>query len=652
MKRPSLTFLHASLIACAWLNAISILSLLSSTVVAAETYLEWVEKTQQTEILGVSFHNFPSGSRINLDSKHIPAINLSDKFTLPGKAYLGDLIIQTDDRIVDLFPLTVRLLFSPVFSSPYNIGHAHRFSERDNMAVSEELAATPPVKTSSYSLVNGNQDFRLPLIIPSIKDKKTHQNVEVISRLEILDKNERILGRWVLVKSRDLTNNSAWVINDPEGDRFLREYAGAQSITSVSQLPTFDEAYTQVDAIWISQQYLDNNDLLAKSLRRKILMGTWLYGHPEVATELAKITGLRHPQGIFFGGIGASDKISPQIFIPHPTRHEFNEMFTFNKSAQKYVSDSTPLNRYKEKHLRWTYCILGAYFVLLLVGTPLLFHRTSLSQRWHIWWILPVLTLFFSLTAWFGGRAYLSRTPLLHISEYRYGYGSWPEIFVTSKLQSITFEKEVISLQLPSSAIFSAFPEKLNETSATRVSHLHPDETELSWNTHGRGGLTTRQISYFLPMEHPVELTSSKREVTRLIAKKNIKRGFILHKGKWKVFGPIAEGMSLAPEGFKDIGQIDGLPSNLNELFITSFHFPTLFRNSVDLKAEIIQQKRELKEAISKHGLFPDDVIVLAVTDELPGTRALQGELQTSTEVIWVLQLPIQVEETRDHELN
>lgn len=374
---------------------------------------------------------------------------------LPTGGYIGDVIIRDNSAVGGIARLRVRELSTKDLFTPENDAPKPKwFSDmglRRNDSPDRALVYEHEWELDS-----------LPRTIPIVLSANTGKNIGRCV-FEVLDRNRRVIYSCVPAEvyagggSWDYGSraSTAWIMTDDDtADRKIRKLAKISSIASLTEIPGDWRRFLDVQAIWIGA----DTDLSVTEIRRIILSGGWIFGTPEgLAPHLANL-GLQ-PTPVLMGGIGSLtaniDADMGEIDSPSYGGQSLCFSSSYgNRALAAPLEDTVRLfERIRGPFMRLTFITAGLYVVGTTILLPLLFIRLKGSRRVRLWWRAPIVIGVYTLVAvavgWFTVHP---KAPLSDCTEYRLGYGNWPEVFCNVNATVLKYGRGLLGWQYPAPA--------------------------------------------------------------------------------------------------------------------------------------------------------------------------------------------------------
>ena len=640
---------------------------------AAETYRQWpFGIAPGGDGVRIVFEPASEGrvsslTRVSVDdgrSKSTP----DDYYEVPARpvgGYLGRVVVAaTPDAKIE-YPLELRLSFRPVLKTdllPPPRGHSGEPESRLRWNRPMDLLnLDSPVRAErirlSFEFDGGatNRTAAFPLILPSVAGEGSFggRGQSLLSCLaEVVDREGRCLSRQQLVELFEASQESrggsvsAWVMNDPEADRLLREQAGIEGLVTVDELPPYVQPYSEVGALWVSSREARSPVLSQTMLRRLMLMGVWIYGHGATVATLAEAVGLSGPSDVLLGGLRTLDGPSPQAARKSGDwRYAGKSLWEswYAPDASRHGEAHLPLENRRDlfaprrgAFVGWTLGVLGVYVLLAGIGLPLAFWRLRGSQRLVLWWSVPAVAIVLATAGLLLGLILLPRHPACDVTEYRFAYGDWPEVYCQGVTRVLAFERRETALSLPAGAWKmpqAGYGGAGNRADYERTAHGEGEKgTTRRVGGPGRGEILTEEEACFRIVPRPLEIVGDgPARVKALAAVRNV---HVWDEYRWRVLGDLAAGQTAEIASAAVTNEVAGMPGLIRGLF------------EPDGRAELAAagvgptMRPSFRPRPRAGGALISSWVVVALSDEKAGTQPTMADAQTESRVAWVIQVP------------
>ena len=462
------------------------------------------------------------------------------------------------------------------------------------------------------------------------------------ARAELRDATGRLLARRLLVElysseGRDYTGQAAWVTEDVEADRVLRERYGISNVQTVPQLPPLFQPYGEVAAVWLSAPDWQRQPLDPALLRRLLLSGRWIYARPETAAAIAARAELAAPQRVLLGGLCAVSKPADgavSVAGPHGGSRQLSlASAPWNPAgpAAATLENNQPVFRARGAFLGWTFLMLGLFGLLVAVGLPLAFYRLKGPRRLLLWWLAPGMAAAVGLIGWLGGRLLLPRAVQTDVTEYRLAYAPWPEVCCQSVAQALQFEEPQLTWRLPAGSWELATGYQPNNLDRRTIAH-QPAADRFGFRGLRRGDISRHEFLCFRKLALPVEL-ARQGDKPCLKVLQPLRNLHVLERGRWRVVGAAAAGQLVDIGACVTTNQLAGLPDPLRELFEACAPIAP---------CTCSRHAGAAPEPNPARAVLGNDWVVLAVADEEPAAQVDRPGVQRSGRVAWIIQLPLE----------
>ncbi len=572
----------------------------------------------------------------------------------PSGGYLGQLVIQPRAGARLEWPLTVSLSFPGVevedLFPPAGQGRANS-TNRANLKWHQPMGLLnpdSPVRPErfrrSWSIARLAQDERaaLPLILPPGPCSSGANLYACLG--EVRDARGTILLRKQAVELFHPGDGydrrgTAWVMDEPEADRYLRESAGINRSSTIRELPPFMEPYAEIAALWVSADAARSATLTPAMVRRLLLMGTWIFGRDTTISNLTALAGLSGTGCVLLGGIeGVTLPLVPKSEEQHLPRHNDEDTLWDSPVYMRNTNEVPVMENRRDlfqplqgRFLGWTLGALGIFFTLACIGLPVAFWRLKGSRRLALWWLIPAITLAISGVSLLGGRLLLPRRPQADITEYRFAFAGWPEVFCRSVNRSLTFEERRVAWTLPAdSFIFPAARYGRSDSSGPEWIVESAGGVERGMDGVKRGQSVIDETAGFRSLPLPMAIAAGTNRQPGLTALAPLRQVHVWENGAWRRVGDMRSGqVALAPFGGRT-NTLFGLPRRIADCF-PAYDIPT---GPCPHCGKVHAVATNLTMA------FSNTWVVAALAAEPAAAQPAMENTRTESRVVWFIQIP------------
>ncbi len=622
----------------------------------AESYRDWLNYPSSSEIKVEfnAFGNFVDNTSMsrNLESSHLDGGRLKKKrikLNRPPGGYIGSLNIHPVLSTPPQYPLSVALIYAEVINA--DLGSSGNLNR--NLKIRDEYHRdTFHIKTRE----NRND---IPLVLPRFSYyRMMKESVALSCRLEIKNAEGNILGRYLVIdriEAEHMENATGWVMDEAEADRILREYVNMQNFHTVNDIPPHLNPFSEVTALWISENFWEHSPLTSRTLQRLLLMGVWLYGRQTTVESIAASLELSTPDTVLLGGIGVPDQLSLQTLWSHTSGTAWRSFLqpdgNYNsKDTRTLLSKEHIFEPYRHSYILWTMVLIIIFSITLLIGTPLAFNTLKGAKRLHLWWTVPAISLLTAAIGWGVGTVYLPRKPIVEVTEFRLAHTSWPDTYVRDVIRILSFNREKVAMSVPANSfsVPNVNWRAIRRRTTTNTDHNYSDQplTQYQWKSLIRGDVTEREVAHFKEMSIPLELFWENHEL-QLRARDNLERVIVWDNTEWHHFGKMKKGDIVDPFRGSKTKQLYGMPLTLSALFkygrATQFAetFPYTHQTQNSSLRSQLKHAADLENRIENQGAFPNSLVVIGLSEEAPLLTLNNDALLTYSKVVWVIQLPL-----------
>lgn|GEM_PF-2240434 len=632
----------------------------------AESYAAWLaaaprDRAAQIELVPMDGGKVTAIRTLWKDPGAGRIASVEGKWLIPSRprgGYLGDLRVRWAAGAPPAWPLTLRLSYRQVLKSdlrpptPSLRQVLTQFNAQLPAVPREEpdyfwprpfnlLDLRAPLRVERFA-----EEFTLaapapgtPLVLPALErssmafmDFADSAGNLLAVRAELCDAAGRLLDRRLLVELFESANDAysggwAWVTEDVEADRFLREQHNISNVLTVPQLPPVFQPYLEVGAVWLSAPAWQRQPLDAVLLRRLLLSGRWLYSRPETAAAMADRAGLAAPQRILLGGLAAIAKSTDGRSAPEDHWHG-NRQFSLadvpwfdSRTNVPTLENGRHLFAARGLFLGWTFGVLGLFGLIIAAGLPVAFYRLKGSRRLLLWWLAPGAAVAVGFAGWAGGRLLLPRAVQTDVTEFRLAYAPWPEVCCQSVAQALHFEEPQLQWRMPAGSL--ELVERFSRHSVdARTVTRRPPLDRFGFLGLRRGDIALHEFICFRPLSLPVAL-AGRADQPLLKVLRPLRNLHVLARGQWRIVGQVAAGQTVDPAACASTNQLAGLPEPLAELF------------------KVARASEAADEQVVPPTTFTNTWFVLAVDDEPPAVQVDLTGARSTGRVAWIIQLPL-----------
>lgn len=471
---------------------------------------------------------------------------------------------------------------------------------------------------SSWTIENPSQP--IPVVLPFKTGSKLNR-----CTLEIFGADEQLLYSCVPANVFTMSgdnfrtkNISAWIAaTDEVALHRLKVKAKLPNTEAIEQLPMNWRNYREVRAVWVDRE----TELPAETIRRFILTGGWIFGRPENMPVVARKLDLPEGVRIFGGGLrGLDERGKAMANCPAalalrqlPGRSRFNSTL-----STPLENNDNLFGRIKTRMQVFTFGLAGIYALAACIFLPLLYLRTKGEKRIGLWWKIPRATLAFSLlTVLIGWGFVLPKQPVSDITEYRFGYGDWPEVFCHTDAVALKYGRKEFGWKLPSQTA-----ELLFKTEAeTRRREGDDQPGMIAYHKNTMGNKTRSSFAYFLPLRQPFSAELENGQLS-IVSDRDVRNCHIVYshekKTKWAKLGDLQAGQRMELPASPATFEINGIP---------------------DIATRAVKSLKRHEDL----PIFGNDVFIVALDEhDTSAVSALNGKDRQDARVAWVAQVPVQ----------
>ncbi|MFA7159415.1 MAG: hypothetical protein WC299_08945 [Kiritimatiellia bacterium] len=582
----------------------------------------------------------------------------------PG-GYIGSVAVWQNKNLPVDYPLTVTFSFPEIISdedllpSPgTNISAAAGKVGKDSSLKWHQpmglLNPAAPVREGRY-----RQSFRVdalsssgrtafPLVLPC----RSHMNIfrmAGLSRLlaclcEITDARGKILARKHLIElfspgRYGYSRGTAWVMSEADADRLLRDLAGIEKAVTLLELPPLMGPCAEIDALWVSSEAARAGKPDRGLLRRLLLMGVRVFGNSETVSNLTAAAGLPGAGSVLMGGIESLSQQSGRKEHWKPgNQRGLWETTDYIIRPEKGATNAAPVmeNRrdlfqpFQRLYIGWTVGILGLFCAVAGIGLPLAFWRLKGSRRIVLWWLIPAVAVITGTAGLIIGRAILPRCAQSDVTEYRFAYAGWPDVYCHSINRLLTFEDRQAAWTLsPGSFLFPIWSYE-NSAASRHSMQSENNLTRRSLSGLKRGQIIIEETATFRSTPIPVELERTSG-MPRLKSSAPLRKVHVWENGAWHKLGDLAPGKAYEVSGLAATNELTGIPERIKSCIPIFNYEPGPCKRC----GKVHNGDKQLSEA------FTNTWVVAAVSDEPAAARPEINGVETKTRTVWFIQIPV-----------
>jgi len=499
----------------------------------------------------------------------------------------------------------------------------------------------------------------LPLILPPHVNNRGINGTLFCCLCEVTDSEGHPLSRTMPVEAFSTQacgsgRDNAWVMEEVDADRKLRELAGVTPCVTVREFPPVISPYFETKALWLTQAALSSNAISTDMLRRIMMSGTWAFGSRAATDQLTETCGVGKDGIVLFGGAAALEwkALKPgedheKVDISWDSQSLWQKNLNCNYNAHRGEEPKVfPLENRRDlfkgvraKYIRWTLGIVFGFGVALAVGLPLGFRRLKGSRRLLLWWAMPVVSIAFALIAFLGGMQVLPRKPAVDIREYRFAYADWPEVMCQTVCRQLTFDDSVFDWNLAPGAVLAP-----GRGPGEPFSHISWTEQGTKAHMAGiaRGSIHDVEWIDFRKMPVPVKI-AWKENKPLLEAGEGMTDVYVWSNGIFTVIGAFSAGEQKDPSIFAKTNHICGLPQRIGQVCRSSWNGGSRCGNCTVESLPIPGMDVFSTDTHTGRTKEPfDSWFVIGRSSEKPvAAPASSAKTDLTSGVIWVVQLPL-----------
>ena len=439
---------------------------------------------------------------------------------------------------------------------------------------------------------------------------------------------------------------SAWIHTEEEEAEHRINLVQLQSTEKRLTLPETWDAFMEVEGLWIDE----GSKIPLPLLRRLILSGHWILGGEGELNKRAEELGLSPHSRVLLGGIVEIGSGGPKDGFG--VQNDGNKLYDFHSSRYyAYSDDDDAVFALENGHdlfswirrpfLLYTLIVAGVFALCTTVLLPLQFRRLRGKQLVSLWWKTPLIVSGYALLAlvvgWYG---ILPRAPLTDVTEYRLGYGDWPEVFCNVNATAFHYGSKSFGWEAPEAARTTFLPEKAYQR---RIQAGTADSPRIEQYLRTlRGERVHQGFGYFLPIRQPFRVSVRGEEVTVHTDRSVRSLHMMLDGNHWADLGSLEAGRSVTLPADFSSRSIMGSPPALRSNW-ESFHTEKLLVNKGEKDAERCTNCNTYHTSgdVSLE-TYNDSVILIAVDEEAqPHVITTVEPERQEGRVAWVCQVPV-----------
>jgi hypothetical protein len=435
-------------------------------------------------------------------------------------------------------------------------------------------------------------------------------------------------------------NRTAWIASsDKTADYRLRQVAQISSAERITELPSDWRHFAGTQALWVDETTAISNQLY----QRYILSGHWIYGRASSISDVGSRLGLASDTTIFTGGIAALEE-SGEHRSQQPTTLNLNQLKVYGSDDETYPLENAGalFERIKAKYLTYTLLSGGLYAAGATILFPLLFLRLGASRRIELWWKCPLVIAGYSVVVLLIGWTVIQpHAPIADVTEYRMGYGDWPEVYSHVNASALRFGHHAFGWRTP--------PESRNILiNGDSPAQLHTEGDSLpgsvTYNRVPRGLKIVTDSSCFLPLSQPfrAELRDGSIHVTSSRAVRNVH--LALRGDDWLELGDFKVGETIRTPDAIHATEIKGIPHALENALRVGAEEQISLAPPTPSTAKPCKNCDKIHQSSSTPGakLISGSVILIAVDEaDQPFVQGIDPEARTEGRVVWISQVPL-----------
>ena len=476
---------------------------------------------------------------------------------------------------------------------------------------------------------------------------------------EIVDADGRILYSYVPVevyftrrrfRHRWHSESDAWVISDDEtAHRRLSEMAGIHDPHTLREIPGGWDRFLETDSIWIDEK----TDIDPATLRRIILSGGWIFGTAEGLEPHLENLGMT-PMPVLGGGIASLERnggedaarLVPPAYYRYKSRYLFTEHDRWFRGVDRHapMEDGDPLfSRIRTSYIVFTFAAAAVYALSSVVLLPILFIRLKRHRRVELWWKMPAAILAYTLLLVVLGWIFVQPgAPVSEVTEYRLGYGDWPEVFCNINTAVLKYGSGPLGWHYPPSHVLT-YTGGDAERFAEHEGLARPGRLEYMDATRGMQTLTGFAAIEEMRQPFRVAMDEGKVIVSSERALRNVH--IALSRSEWLELGDIPEGGSVeVPSQAR--GKRINFPERISD---SALGYPD---DSIKIAAPEAEEDEEPCEGCGmvhhrrrtdSISVYNGTVFLIGVDEEdMPAVTGLHAGRTRRGRVAWICQVPVE----------
>ena len=577
----------------------------------------------------------------------------------PIGGYLGDLLLQPHSSATPNGSVSVKIMYYQVLpgdllDQPEKEGtpqHHPDLSWNQPMGLLDTRSRMRAVKHQQVFVIDQSQaaaSARIPLVVPLLPFSwRELANRSLFSCcIEVTDARGSLLAREMPVEMLSIGNNYnqrgvAWVMDEPEADRAMRDFVGLQDCKTIKTFPPVLQPFSEVDALWLSQRALDDGQLPPDTIRKLVLLGLWVYGRDNVVSRLRSELSLRNDDQVLLGGIARLNKVSEQG-LRRNKNYNNDSLALWDQYVPNFRKDEPfPLDNRKDlftghsrKFMIVSLCILFFFLLTTGIGLPIAFCVLKGPRRLIVWYAVPIFAAMIALAGYAAGNLILPRTMQSDITEYRFAYAGWPEVCCRSVARLLTYENPGFSWKLPAGSFgltAGGYP-AIERSTHNGLVVEDRDGVAIGVSGLDRGEIVIKESASFREIPLPVEITwHTNRPMLKALA--DLRSVHIWTGGAWRVVGSMQAGGETDPDQMATTNGVYGLPQRIvNALRMATEH---AVYGDPDIGRWTVEERNFVPA-------FSNSWIVVGVQNDPVACRVDADRIEATERAVWVIQFPFE----------